>query len=97
VLKDITFRIIPLRRLDAEEMVHEIQGYPLLIGARGQSGYDVPALIDLLLAVSRLVAERPEVEELDLNPVRLYKEGLLALDARLIQKAAVREGHGLPE
>jgi len=97
VLKDITFRIIPLRRLDAEEMVREIQGYPLLVGTRGQSGYDVPALIDLLLAVSRLVVERPEIEELDLNPVRLYKEGLLALDARLIQRAAVKEGHGLAQ
>ena len=97
VLKDITFRIIPIQHHDAEAMVREIQGYPLLVGTRGQSGYDVPALIDLLLAVARLVVERPEIEELDLNPVRLYKEGLLALDARLIQRAAVKEGHGLAQ
>jgi acyl-CoA synthetase (NDP forming) len=83
-LKDVTFRIIPLQRVDAEEMITEIRGYPLLAGARGQEGYDVEALVELLLAVSRLVSERPEIEELDLNPIRLYKQGLEALDVRMM-------------
>ena len=86
VLKDVTFRVIPIQRVDAEEMISEVRGYPLLAGTRGQSGYDVPALIDLLLAVSHMVSERPEIEELDLNPVRLYEKGLVALDARIMQK-----------
>jgi acyl-CoA synthetase (NDP forming) len=88
VLKDTTFRIVPIQRLDAEEMVGEIRGYPLLIGTRGQKGCDIPALVDMLLAVSRMVSEHPEIEELDLNPVRLYEQGLMALDARIIQAEA---------
>jgi acyl-CoA synthetase (NDP forming) len=85
VLKDTTFRIVPIQRLDAEEMIGEIRGYPLLTGTRGQMGCDLPALVDLLLAVSRMVSEHPEIEELDLNPMRLYKQGLTALDARIIR------------
>ena len=86
VLRDVTFRVVPLERRDAQEMIREIQGWPLLEGTRGQSGYDVEALIDLLLAVSRLVVERPEIEELDLNPVRLFERGLMALDVRILRR-----------
>lgn len=84
VLKDVSFRIAPLTRLDAAEMIREIRGYSLLKGARGQTACDVDALADLLLSVSRMVTERPEIKELDLNPVRLYEKGLLALDARVM-------------
>jgi acyl-CoA synthetase (NDP forming) len=84
VLKDVAFRLIPVRRSEAHEMVREIQGYPLLSGARGRAASDVDALVDLLLAVSRMMTEHPEIEELDLNPVRLYADGLLALDARIV-------------
>ena len=84
VLEDVTFRIVPIERLDAQEMIREIRGYPLLAGTRGHAGYDVEALVDLLLAVSRMMAERSEIQELDLNPVRLYERGALALDARVL-------------
>jgi acyl-CoA synthetase (NDP forming) len=84
VMKDVSFRIAPLERRDAEEMIREIQGYTLLTGARGQAPLDVGALIGLLLSVSRLVTEHREIQELDLNPVRVYEHGLLALDARLV-------------
>lgn len=84
VLKDISFRIAPLERRDAEEMIKEIQGYPLLTGVRGQSPCDLDALIELLLSISRMVMENPEIQELDLNPVRLYEKGLMVLDARIL-------------
>ncbi len=84
VLKDVTFRIVPIERADAQEMIQEIRGYPLLAGTRGQGGYDVEALVDLLLSVSHLMAERTEIQELDLNPVRVYEQGLVALDARIL-------------
>ena len=87
VLKDVTFRIVPIERVDAEGMIQEIQGYPLLTGIRGHQGYDVAALVDLLLAVSRLMVEQPQIEELDLNPVRVYNKGLMALDARVLLKS----------
>ena len=88
VLKDVAFRIAPLERIDAQEMVSEIKGYPVLIGARGQPACDVDQLIDLLMAVSRLVTENPNIKELDLNPVRLYERGLMVLDVRVIEKGA---------
>ncbi len=84
VLKDVSFRVVPLRRRDAQEMIAEIRGFPLLKGARGGAAIDQDALVKLLLAVSRLMNEHPEIVELDLNPVRLYRQGLLALDARLM-------------
>ncbi|HUT71085.1 MAG TPA: acetate--CoA ligase family protein [Desulfatiglandales bacterium] len=85
VLGDVTFRIAPLERHDAEEMVREIRGYPLLAGVRGRQGYDTEQLTELLMSVSRMVIERPEIRELDLNPVRLFERGLMALDVRVIK------------
>ncbi|MEW5723079.1 MAG: acetate--CoA ligase family protein [Thermodesulfobacteriota bacterium] len=88
VIKDVSFRIAPLERRDAEEMIGEIKGYPLLRGVRGQEPRDLAKLADLLLAVSRLMIEKPEIKELDLNPVILYPDGLLALDARMVEHPA---------
>ncbi len=90
VLKDVTFRVVPLERRDAQEMIREIRGWPLLEGVRGHPGYDVESLIEVLLAVSRMVAERPEIEELDLNPVRLFEQGLMALDVRVVRRGETR-------
>ncbi len=90
VLRDVTFRVAPLERGDAQEMIREIRGWPLLQGSRGQPGCDVEALIELLLAVSRMVVERPEIEELDLNPVRLFERGLMVLDVRVVRRGETR-------
>lgn len=90
VLKDVSFRVAPLERTDAEEMIREIQGYPLLEGVRGRKGCDIDALIDLLLSVSRMVIERPDISELDLNPVRVFERGLLVLDVRMLIGANLR-------
>ena len=83
ILGDVAFRSIPLTRLDAEEMVREIKGFPLLAGARGNKPCDLESLITLLLAVARLLADNPEFIEMDCNPVRLYPHGLMVLDARI--------------
>jgi acyl-CoA synthetase (NDP forming) len=83
VLKDVSFRVAPLKRRDAEEMIHEVQGYPLLAGVRGRTACDVSALVDLLNSVAHLMMDRPDISELDLNPVRVYGHGLLALDVRV--------------
>jgi acyl-CoA synthetase (NDP forming) len=84
VHKDVAFRVAPLERKDAEDMIREIEAYPLLTGARGQHSYDLNAAADLLLSVSRLLLDHLEITELDLNPVRLYDKGLLVLDARIM-------------
>jgi acyl-CoA synthetase (NDP forming) len=86
VLQDVAFRVLPIQAADAAEMVRETRGYPLVAGTRGQASCDMQALVDLLLAVSDMVCERPEIEELDLNPVRLYERGLMALDVRIMRR-----------
>ena len=87
VLKDISFRIVPLARRDVREMIREIKGYPLLEGYRGQEPVDVDNLEELILKVSSFVEQHPEIEELDLNPVFAYSDGAVAVDARVIMRA----------
>jgi len=84
ILKDVSFRIVPLTQRDAREMIREIKGYPLLEGYRGQEPVDVANLEGLVLKVSNFVEQNPEVEELDLNPVFAYSDGAVAVDARII-------------
>ena len=88
VLKDVSFRIVPLTKRDAREMIKEIKGYPLLEGYRGQDPADVPFLEDLLVKVSDFVDKNPEIKELDLNPIFAYKDGAVAVDARVILEAS---------
>jgi acyl-CoA synthetase (NDP forming) len=91
VLQDVTFRVAPLGRCGAQAMIHEVRGYPLLAGARGRAPLDVAALADLLVSVSRLLAEHREIDELDLNPVRVYERGVLVLDAMMMLKETGHE------
>jgi len=84
VLKDVSFRIVPLTKRDAREMIREIKGYPLLEGYRGQEPADIPFLEAMILKVSDFIDKNPEIKELDLNPVFAYKNGAVAVDARVI-------------
>ena len=92
VLKDVSFRIVPLTRRDAAEMIREIKGYPLLEGFRGQEPVDVACLEDMLLKVSDFVEKNPGVQELDLNPVFAYRDGAVAVDARIVLGEAAAVG-----
>lgn len=82
VLKDITFRILPITEEGALEMMEEIRGSALLRGYRGMS-VDIDALKTLLVKVSDLVTGSPEIRELDLNPVFLCPSGCTVADARI--------------
>jgi acyl-CoA synthetase (NDP forming) len=84
VLRDVAFRVCPIDEIDADEMIREINGYQVLKGVRGRPPVDLRALKKALLQVSRLLCEHPEIAELDLNPVKLHREGLAVLDARII-------------
>ena len=84
LLKDVSFRITPLTRFDAAEMIREIKGYPLLTGYRGQEPVDTDKLEDFILKVSDFAEKNPLVKELDLNPVFAYSDGAVAVDARVI-------------
>ena len=84
VLKDVSFRIVPLLPRDAREMIKEIKGYSLLEGFRGQEPANIPFLEDLLLKVSDFVEQTPEIKEIDLNPIFAYKDGAVVVDARIV-------------
>jgi acyl-CoA synthetase (NDP forming) len=84
VLKDVAFRIVPLEPRDARQMVREIKGYPVLEGVRGQGPADLAALESLILKLSEFVEANPQIEEIDLNPVFAYKDGVIAVDARIV-------------
>jgi acetate---CoA ligase (ADP-forming) len=81
----VRFRITPLTDRDASEMVREIRGFRLLEGYRGHSPADVKALEEVLLRISLMVEEVPEITELDLNPIFAFPpgEGCQIVDARL--------------
>jgi len=83
VLKDVSFRIAPIARHDAKEMINEISGVALLQGYRGTEPVDLTALENLLLKVSGLVESNPDLEVMDLNPVFLYRDGAMVVDARM--------------
>ena len=93
-LGDVRFRIAPLTDRDVDELLHEIKGFRLLEGYRGHPPGDVPALRDLLLRLSRLADEIPEVSELDLNPVIALPpgHGCRIVDARIRVSSTRREG-----
>lgn len=84
VLKDISFRILPIEERDAREMITEIKGYEILKGVRGEGSKDIKAIKILLMKISQLSMENPEIKEIDLNPVFVFNKGLQVVDARMI-------------
>jgi acetyltransferase len=87
-LKDVSFRIAPISRREAEAMLDEIRARALLDGVRGKPPVDKPALIEALLRISQLVVDFPEIAEMDINPFIIYEQGRggMAIDMRLVLK-----------
>ena len=83
VLKDVTFRVVPLEERDAAQMIDEIQGKAILDGVRGQPAADKKAIKDAIMKVSAFVDANPDIAELDLNPMLVYPDGAIAVDARI--------------
>jgi acetyl-CoA synthetase (ADP-forming) len=84
LLKDVSFRVIPVERRDAQEMIEEIKGYPLLQGYRGKEPANISALVETILKVSKLIEENLRIRELELNPIFAYRGKAVAVDARII-------------
>ncbi len=85
ILKDVQFRLAPLSKEEALEMIQSVKGFPLLQGARGEKAVDVDKLVEVLIRLSQLASDFPEISEVDLNPVfALEKDkGAVVVDARL--------------
>ena len=87
LLEDVSFRIAPITEYDANEMIKEIKGFPILDGYRGKPKADLDAIVKTLLKISDLVIKHEEINEIDLNPVFIYEQGLICVDARIILKS----------
>jgi acetyl-CoA synthetase (ADP-forming) len=83
LLEDIAFRVVPVSKKDAEEMMHETKVYQVLKGFRGKK-YDVSSVLNILLKTSKLLEQNPEIAELDLNPVIVLSRNAFVADARIV-------------
>ena len=86
LFKDVAFRLTPLTRRDALNMIKETKGYQILKGFRGQGSYDIESIVDYLLRLSQLVTDFPEIKELDMNPIKVLEDGkgIVVMDAKAI-------------
>lgn len=94
--KDVTFALAPTSPERSHEMLGELQGAAILHGVRGEKQADLAALASVIQTVSHLVTDLPEIDELDLNPVIAYEDGVLAVDARIALRTAERNGRPRP-
>lgn len=81
VYRDVSFRVVPVERRDALEMISETKGYAILKGIRGRKPADIDAIVNVLMAVSDM-AGKESIIELDINPLIVHERGAVAVDAR---------------
>lgn len=81
VYRDVSFRIVPIKKREALEMISEIKGYPILQGIRGKKPADMDSIADVLVSVSEM-ASKEKIIELDINPLIVNENGAIAVDAR---------------
>ena len=86
VLKDVVFRVLPISERSARRMIEKIRSVELLNGFRGKPPVDKKAIKELLLTISEIVGSYDDIQEIDLNPVIVYEQGLSIADARIILK-----------
>ena len=84
LFKDVAFRVSPLTEQDALDMINNTRAGKLLTGYRGEKSVDIGAVVDTILRLSQLSMDYPEIEEIEINPLRVFEKGCLALDGRVI-------------
>ncbi len=84
-MKDVQFRLAPLSEEDALDMIRSIKGYPILEGVRGEKAADISKLAEILIRLSQLASDFPEIDEMDINPILSFEKGKGAtvVDARI--------------
>lgn len=91
VLKETSLRVAPINRSEASEMISELKGSAILKGVRGEKPSDLEALMEMLLRLSQLMIDFPEIEGMDINPVMALEKGAIAVDVRIL----LSEGQGI--
>ena len=83
IMKDVVFELTPVASGEAEEMLTSIQAAALLDGARGQDGIDKGKAVEIIQQLSQLLTDLPDIQEMDLNPLMAFADGVYAVDARI--------------
>jgi acyl-CoA synthetase (NDP forming) len=84
VYDDVAFRVVPMDKIDALDLIREVKGSKILEGIRGKTPSDIDSIINVLINVSDLMMEHDNIIQLDLNPVIVYSDGVCAVDSRII-------------
>jgi len=84
IYRDVSFRVTPVNRDMARDMIHEIKASSIIKGTRGQQPKDIDAVIDVITKLSGMLDSNPEIIELDINPLIVYSRGAVAVDARML-------------
>lgn len=86
VFEEVSVRVAPISRCEALAMIKDLRGAPILMGARGDRRFDIEAVVEAILRIGQLLCDFPQIQELDINPLRVFheNEGCRALDARII-------------
>jgi acyl-CoA synthetase (NDP forming) len=83
IFKETSLRVAPINRSEAEEMISELKTSSILKGVRGARPLDIEALVENLLRLSQLMMDFPEIEGMDINPLKVLEKGTIAVDARI--------------
>jgi acetyltransferase len=86
VMKDVSFRAVPINRTDAMSMMKEIRAYPLLLGVRGEERKDMESVIDAVIRLATMIRRCESVTDIEVNPIVVYEEGKgsKAVDVRVL-------------
>jgi len=84
LVADVSFRLAPLNREEVFDMMREVKSYPLLTGFRGSKPVDIEKLASTVMKLSDILLEIEEIKEIEINPVMVYEEGVVAVDARVV-------------
>ena len=96
LFKDVAFRIAPIGKDDAEKMIQETKAFQLLNGWRGGEKYDIEAIMNIILRLSQLAMDFPQIQEVEINPLRVFPDGKGALGLRLQDDPEVKDYLGFP-
>ena len=88
IYRDVQFCLLPASEEELLQTIRTITGYPLLAGVRGQSPRDQKALVEVMKRVSQLAINNPELDQIDLNPVLVYEQGVSIVDVRIFRRVS---------
>jgi acetyltransferase len=86
VMKDVSFRALPIGRREARMMIKEIKSYPLLLGVRGEPRRDIEGIVDVIMKVGAILQHSPDISDIEINPLMVYQQGqgVKAVDTRVL-------------